>query len=583
MPSAKSDDAALKASAALYDGVREETLANGLRVYLKPFPTSPVVTTMVAYKVGSADEDLDNTGLSHYLEHLMFKGTDKLMPGDIDHQTLINGGANNAYTSTDYTIFHFDLAADRWEMSLGVEADRMRNLKIDARHEFQQEKGAVIAELSRDEDEPWDLEQKAILPLLFGPKNPYGHPVIGQRKQVEDATATIIKAHYDKWYHPNNATLIVCGGIDPDRALATIKKLFGPIPKEALPERKPTVPIEHKAPVHHEFTSKFEVPRMLMGFNTVDSNDPDLPALEVAQSVLSGGKTSRFYKKFIEGEEIASSADAFHTWGRYPGWFGVQLELLPGKERNHAEELVLAEFKRLANEPVPKDEMDRVRQGIIAGAIFDRESVHNMADNMAQGLTNNDLPWLKAMLPRLAAVTAADIQRVAKKYLDPEKRVVVWSVPKPEESKGAGADAPAMRRQSLLGSAFPGRAWEREPRRGAMRLSLSRRDDSASATAGAGASPPAEFSLEDTKRFVLPNGLVLLLWENHRLPIVVASAHVSQVALREPAEQAGLAALMGGLLDEGTTKHTGPEIAELIENVGGSLSLSSSGGTVKVL
>ena len=127
---------------------------------------------MVAYKVGAADEDLDNTGLSHYLEHLMFKGTDKLMPGDIDHQTLINGGANNAYTATDFTIFHFDLAADRWEMALGIEADRMWNLKIDERHEFQQEKGAVIAELSRDEDQPWDLEQKAILPLLFGPKTP---------------------------------------------------------------------------------------------------------------------------------------------------------------------------------------------------------------------------------------------------------------------------------------------------------------------------------------------------------------------------------------------------------------------------
>ena len=167
---AKPDEIALKAAAALYDGIREKTLPNGLRVFLKPVPSSPVVTTMVAYRVGSADEDLDNTGLSHYLEHLMFKGTDKLMPGDIDHQTLINGGANNAYTATDFTIFHFDLAADRWEMALAVEADRMRNLKIDERHEFQQEKGAVCAELSRDEDEPWDLEQKAHRAAVVRPK-----------------------------------------------------------------------------------------------------------------------------------------------------------------------------------------------------------------------------------------------------------------------------------------------------------------------------------------------------------------------------------------------------------------------------
>src|SRR5215831_17180385 len=117
-PIRAADDPALKAASALYEDIRTEKLANGLRIYLKPIKGSPVVTTMVAYKVGSADEDLHATGLSHYLEHLMFKGTDKIMPGDIDRTTLRNGGANNAYTSEDYTIFHFDFAADRWEAAL---------------------------------------------------------------------------------------------------------------------------------------------------------------------------------------------------------------------------------------------------------------------------------------------------------------------------------------------------------------------------------------------------------------------------------------------------------------------------------
>src|SRR5690349_8383850 len=144
---ADAESPALKAASALYDGVRVETLDNGLKVYLKPVPKATVVTTMVAYRVGSADEDLDNTGLSHYLEHLMFKGTDKIMPGDIDRVTFRNGGANNAYTSEDYTVYHFDFAADRWENALQIEAERMRNLKIDQRHEFQLEKGAVIQEL----------------------------------------------------------------------------------------------------------------------------------------------------------------------------------------------------------------------------------------------------------------------------------------------------------------------------------------------------------------------------------------------------------------------------------------------------
>ncbi len=583
----ETSSSALAAAEALYDGVRQETLPNGLRVYLKPVPSSPVVTTMIAYRVGSADEDLDNTGLSHYLEHLMFKGTDKLMPGDIDHRTLINGGANNAYTSNDYTIFHFDLAADRWEMGLEIEADRMRNLKIDTKHEFEQEKGAVIAELSRDEDQPWDLEQKAILPLLFGPEAPYGHPVIGQKKQVAEATAAIIKSHYDKWYHPNNAVLVICGGFDPDQALKKITELFGSIPSEKLPPRKKNVAIERTKPMHHEFVSKFEVPRMLLGFSTVTSSDDDLPALEVAQSVLSSGKRSRFYQKLIEGEQIAGQADAFHSWGRYPGWFGVQVEVLPGKDRARAERLVLDEIKRLADEPIPQAELDRVRQGIIAGAIFDRESVHQLADNISQGVTDNDLAWLKSLLPRMAAVTPADIQRVAKKYLDPERRVVVWSIPKSAKERAAEeAAGDAKSAQAGAPDNSNEHAAVKRPADDKKTPEAKVAENVKESGAGdRGLTPPArqEFSLKPAKRVKLPNGLVLVLWENHRLPIFVAAASVKQVSLREPIEKAGVAALMGSLLDEGTAHRTGEEISEAIEKVGGSLALNSSGGTVKVL
>src|SRR5262245_11081210 len=194
------DKPTLRAAAALYEGIRTETLPNGLRVYLKPMAGSPVVSVKVAYKVGSADEDLAHTGLAHYLEHLMFKGTEKLFPGDIDRLTLRNGGANNAYTTEDMTVYHFDFAADRWEPALDVEADRMRNLRIDARHEFEGEKKVVVGELQANEDSPWDLELKAIVPLLFN-KGPYGHPVIGEREHVFGATADIIKGFYDRWYY----------------------------------------------------------------------------------------------------------------------------------------------------------------------------------------------------------------------------------------------------------------------------------------------------------------------------------------------------------------------------------------------
>jgi zinc protease len=545
--------AALKAAAAFYEGIRTETLPNGLHIYLKPIKDAPVVTTMVIYKVGSADEDLDHTGLSHYLEHLMFKGTDRIKPGDIDRVTLRNGGANNAYTSEDYTNFHFDFAADRWDAALEVEADRMRNLRIDEAHEFQQEKGAVTAELDRDEDEPWDLEQKAIVPLLFGKAGPYGHPVIGQKEHVRAATAEVIKSHYDKWYYPNNASLVVCGGFDPDKALARIKELFGPLPKGKLPERKPVSTEKLQRPDRLEFESKFDVPRLLMGFNTVSSSDADYIPLEVLQTVLTGGKTGRLYRKLVEGEEVADSVGSGNNAGRYPGWFSIQVQLLKGKDRAKVEKLVLDELQRLREEPVSAAELQRVQQSVLSDAVFSRESVHNLADSIARGVTTNDLEFLKEYLPRIMAVTPADVQRVARKYFDPQQRVVVWSVPAKKE-KGAGAQQPDA--PTAVGRKRPG-------------------DREGSVAAGV--------SLKDARRVELPNGLVLLLYENHRLPIVVAEALVKHVQLLEPADKGGVAALTGALLDEGTARHSGPEIADLIEGVGGSLSFSSSGGSVRVL
>lgn len=546
LPTAVADEVMLKAAAALYDGIRTATLPNGLRVYLLPIPGSPVVTTKVAYKVGAADEELDQTGLSHYLEHLMFKGTDKLFPGDIDRLCLRRGGQNNAYTTEDMTVYHFDFAADRWETALEIEADRMRNLRIDTKHEFELEKGAVIEELQYYEDQPWDLEDKAILPLLFG-RGPYGHPIIGERQHVRDATAAIIKAHYDKWYHPNNAALIVVGGFDADSALAKIRALFGPIPAGKLPERKVAQPVARERPARAEIPSKFEVPRLVMGFNTVRIGEPDYYALEVVDTLLTGGKTGRLYRKLVESERVAGEVGSSNSAGRYPGWFSIQVEMLKDKDRGKVEELVLAELKRLRDEPPSDAELQRARRGLLAEEIFLRESTHNLADAIARGVTTNDLEYLKTYLPRMQAVTAKQVQEVVARYLDPEKRVVVWSVP------GVGGQGSGTRK-------------DKRPARRANE-----------GTAG------TDFSLKRAQRVVLPNGLTLLLLEQRRLPIFVASAFVRNVPLLEPDEKAGVATLVGNLLDEGTDRHTGTQIAELIENTGGVLGMSGSGGTVKVL
>jgi zinc protease len=559
-------DPVAKAVAALYDGLRQETLPNGLRVYLKPIPNAPTVTVMTAYRVGSADEELDQTGLSHYLEHLMFKGTDKLMPGDIDKLTRRAGGQNNAYTTNDFTNFHFDMAGDRWETALEIEADRMRHLRIDEKHEFEQEKGAVIAELEGNEDEPWELENKAILPLLFGEKTPYGHPIIGVREHVRAATAKIIKSHYDKWYHPNNASLVVVGGFDPDKALARIKELFGPIPSEKLPPRKTVEPRERTAPVRKEIDSKFEVDRILMGFNTVKVGDPEDYVLDVIEQILTGGKTGRLYRKLVLEKEVAGEVKCSNQTGRYPGWFSIQLEVMKGTEPKKAEEALVAELRQIAEKPIDEAELQRARRNILASHIFAQEGVHELADSMVNAVAVVDLDYVKTFLTHINAVTAADVQRVAKKYLDPNSRVVVMSI-----AKDAGAPAARQTRRQ---------ADKQTSRQVGIAKLFRRRPGEKELKAGTGAQA---VDLSKTRRVVLPNGLKLLLLERRRLPIVYAEAFVGKVRLYEPSDKCGVAALVGTLLEEGTATRQEKDIAFAIEDTGGQLMMLPSGGRLKML
>jgi zinc protease len=550
LPAAADEAKLLKTAQGLYDGVRTETLPNGLRVFLKPVPGSPVVTTMVAYKVGSADEELDHTGLSHYLEHLMFKGTDKLVPGDIDRLTQRNGGQNNASTSEDMTLFFFDFAADRWKAGLEVEADRMLNLKIDEKHEFQQEKGAVISELDRDEDEPWDLETKAILPLLFGPKTPYGHPIIGEKQHVRAATADVIKKHYDRWYHPNNAALVIAGGFDEADALETIKKLFGPIPKADLPARKPIPKSEPRTEtVKKKFEPKFPTPRLLYGFNTVVETDPDAIPLDVVQSILTSGKTSRLHKRLIEADGTCTSVESNSMTGRYPGWFQIKVEMFQPAEVAKVEGAIADELERLADEGPTEEELKRVRRAMLALHVFAHESIHALAESIASGVVANDLSFVQRYLPDLLKVTADDVKRVAKKYLVDHRPVIVESLAPEKAERGF---APAKPQLARVAREVPARK-------------------------GGG------FDLKAAKTVVLENGLKLILLENHRLPIVVAHANVGHVRLYESADQIGIAGLMGILLEEGTAIRTGPQIAKMIEDTGGELDMNAAGGSVKVL
>ncbi|MFT3883807.1 MAG: insulinase family protein [Gemmatales bacterium] len=251
-------------------------------------------------------------------------------------------------------------------------------------------------------------------------------------------------------------------------------------------------------------------------------------------------------------KDLLSKSEPVTAPGRYPGWFGIQMEMLPGKDRKKAEQIVLAEIRRLAIEPVPANELQRIQRMIISQSIFSREGIHSLADSIAKTVLVQPASALKEQFTKWAAVTPADIQRVAKLYLDADKPVVVWSIPKEEKGGGAQAEKPKE------GNRY--RNHNKQPQGGVGNVSL-----------------------QQAKKVVLPNGLTLLLMENRRLPLVVAAASLNHVRRYEPAEKAGVAQLMGSLLEEGTEKRTGQQIAEAIEDVGGTLSMVAAGGSMKVL
>src|SRR6516225_9024300 len=215
------------------EDVRKTVLDNGLVLLTKEMHTSPIVTSMIWYRVGSRNEELGHTGKSHFLEHMLFKGTERFKKGDIDLLTLKNGGANNAFTSHDFTAYYFNFASDRWEIALEIEADRMVNCAFDP-EEFEAEKKVVIEELKTGLDSRWGLllqEQEATAYKI----HPYRSPIVGWLQDVERATVESQQAYYQRYYHPNNATLVVIGDFNTADILKKIDRAFGAIPSGPEP------------------------------------------------------------------------------------------------------------------------------------------------------------------------------------------------------------------------------------------------------------------------------------------------------------------------------------------------------------
>jgi zinc protease len=409
--------------------VTEKVLPNGLKVLLREEHKAPIVTFQVWYRVGSRNERLGTTGMSHLLEHMMFKGTKKYGPKTFSQTVQRNGGNDNAFTSRDYTAYFENFAADRIGISLDLESDRMQNLLIEPK-EFQPEREVVKEERRmRYEDDPVNTMTEQMMSVAFS-AHPYQWPVIGWMADINNITRDGLYNHYRTYYAPNNATLVVVGDFDTKTLLPRIEKYFGSIPRGPEVPKVGAVEPNHLGERRVIVKKQAELPAVFAGYNVPTLKHADSYALEVLQGILSSGKSSRLYKSLVYEKQIALYAGGdYDNVSTDPNLFILYAGVMPGRTAEEVENALYAEIDRLKNEPVTDEELQKAKNQVEASFIMGQDSNFNQAMLLGQFETVASWKLLETYVGNIRAVTKEDVMRVAKKYFTEDNRTVGILVP----------------------------------------------------------------------------------------------------------------------------------------------------------
>lgn len=408
----------------LFDRVVEHTLANGMQVLLLKEPRAPLVTHQVWYRVGSRNEELGKTGLSHLTEHLMFKGTQKYGPKEFSRTVQRSGGSDNAFTSRDYTAYFQNGPAKELPRWMEMEADRMRNLKVSP-ESFATEQKVVLEERRlRTEDDPVSFLSEETWAAAYK-AHPYQWPVIGWYHDIESLTHKDFLKYYQTYYQPNNATLVVVGDIDPQETLAQIEKIYGAIPKgQEAPKVTALEPKqygERRVVVQREA----QVPFLIMAYHVPNWEHPDCYALELLSQVLSQGRSSRLYHRLVYKERLALDVGSdYNLDSADPSAFVLYSQPLPKKTVSQLEAALEQEIKRLQTELVGDKELQKVKNQVTAGFYMSMDSLFYRGMLLGKLATAARWTLVKDYIPRIQAVTAEDLQRVARQYLITTNRTV---------------------------------------------------------------------------------------------------------------------------------------------------------------
>ncbi|MCO6439520.1 MAG: insulinase family protein [Nitrococcus mobilis] len=412
--------------------VSEYRLDNGMRVIVREDHRAPVVVSQVWYRVGSSYERLGHTGISHLLEHMMFKGTAKHPPGELLRIIARNGGRQNAFTGRDFTVYFQQLAADRLEIAFRLEADRMQNLILDAQ-ELAKERQVVMEERRmRVTDQPRSRFGEHFNTIAY-PASPYAWPGLGWQADLEAITLEDLRGWYARWYAPGNALLVVVGDVQPEQVLRLAKAAFGKVPARATahPHRADYLqaPGERRLVMHSEDA---KVPYVLLGYQvpsvaTAQARD-EIYALMVLASILDGGKGARLSQELVRDQRVAASAGAgYNAVARLNSLF--VLDAVPNNNTDNAiDPLVKAlreQAQRLQSEPVDTETLERAKNLLLADHLYELDSMFYQAMQIGM-LETAGVDWriLQVYPAKIRAVSAANVQAVARKYLIPSRLTV---------------------------------------------------------------------------------------------------------------------------------------------------------------
>jgi zinc protease len=556
---------------ALTQDVRKTVLDNGLTVLTKEVRSAPVVTVQVWYKIGSRDEAPGVNGIAHQLEHMLFKGTTD-RPIQFGRLFSALGSESNAFTSYDNTVYFGTIKREKLKALLTLEADRMQNSIIDT-EQLATEKRVVISELQGYENSPGYRLSRAVMRAAF-PDQAYGLPVGGTKADVEKFTVEQVQYYYHKYYSPKNATLVIVGDFQTEPTLAAVKETFGKVQNRELKgeDNAPSIanaarsnqssnpqastPQGQRTPIvlRQEGSAKF----LQEVYPLPAANHPDVPALDVMDYILTGGRNSRLYQALVEsGLASGMSGGAINlTKG---GWYELSATAAPGQELQKIDQVLASELAKLRDKGVTEEELNRAKTQLTATVILGNRDITSQAMQLGSDQSiAGDYRFTERYLAAVKNVSPAEVQRVAQTYLAIANRTVGFFEPTQLDGKAGTTSAGATQTTESFNAGPPV-----DPAEVAKYLP-------------AIDSPTTQIAQSLPQELRLANGLVVLLLPDRSTPTVTLSGHMRAGTEFDSAAKAGLASLTAENLMNGTKRREALQIAKALEDRGASLGFGAS-------